>query len=235
MFYDPPEPLDDKIFSPIHSVMQFGLGSSSTYYATPNHLKNSCTGVEFHCGSSESDADTDEFLASILNQVACEEGWAYEEGKAPPNTEPVNSDGLYSGSDADGVNADEIMESVAPLQVGTTPEDNSNVSSENDVDENRGNAALPHNESFRQRAFSSGSTSGEVSTGVTIRTCQPQNQPSIANSAQGIAPRRIRLQCKFQVLPLHCGPMSEDQSRPEDHELKTAATEVRSLLYETTV
>ncbi|KAG2701293.1 hypothetical protein I3843_06G034500 [Carya illinoinensis] len=237
LFYDPPGSLDDKIFSPIHSPMPYGLGSSSTYYATPNDLKNSYTGVQSQHGSSEPDANMDEFLASVLNHLAYED-------QTPLKTEPVNYNGSYSGSDTDGVNAMldlqgslccEEITSEAPLQVGTTPEYYSNASSERDVNENKGYVALPHNESFEQRAFSSDGTGGVVSTGIRIRTRQPQNQPSIANSAQGSAPRRLRLQCKLQVQPPHCGPMSENWSGPEDHELKIAATEVRSLLYETTV
>ncbi|KAF5442629.1 hypothetical protein F2P56_035269 [Juglans regia] len=234
MFYDPPGLLDDKIFSPIHSPMQYGLGSSCTYYATPNDLKNSYTGVQSHHGSSEPDAHMDEFLASVLNNLAYED-------QTPLKTEPVNYNGSYSGSDTDGVNAmldlqsslccEELVEREAPLQVGATPEYCSNASFEHDVDENRGYVALPHNESFEQIAFSSGGTGGEVSTGIRIRTRQPQNQPPIANSAQGSAPRRLRLQCKLQVQPLHCGPMSEDQSRPEDHELKIAATELEPQDY----
>ncbi|XP_041014799.1 NAC domain-containing protein 62-like [Juglans microcarpa x Juglans regia] len=234
MFYDPPGLLDDKIFSPIHSQMQYGLGSSCTYYATPNDLKNNYTGVQSQYGPSEPDAYTDEFLASVLNHLAYED-------QTPLKTEPVNYNGSYSGSDTDGVNAmldlqsslccEEIVEREAPLQVGTTPEYYSNAPFEHDVDENRGYVALSHNESYEQIAFSSGGTGGEVSTGIRIRTRQPQNQPSIANSAQGSAPRRLRLQCKLQVQPLHCGPMSQDRSRPEDHELKIAATELEPQDY----
>lgn len=78
--------------------MPYGLGSSSTYYATPNDLKNSYTGVQSQHGSSEPDANMDEFLASVLNHLAYED-------QTPLKTEPVNYNGSYSGSDTDGVNA----------------------------------------------------------------------------------------------------------------------------------
>jgi hypothetical protein len=75
--------------------------------------------------------------------------------------------------------------------------------------------------------------SGEVRTGIRIRTRQPQNPLTEGVSlggyvAQGTAPRRLRLQCKLQV--------SADWSGgPEDHESKPITTEVRSLLCETCV
>lgn len=131
--------------------------------------------------------------------------------------------------------SEEIIKSEAPLLVVTTPEDYGNVYSEHDVEENRGNVALPQNVIFDQGTLSAGRACSEVSTGIRIRTRQLQNQPSIGNSAQGSAPRRLRLQRKLQVQPLHCSPMSEGWNTPEDQELKAAATEVRSLLCETIV
>ena len=76
--------------------------------------------------------------------------------------------------------------------------------------------------------------SGEVRTGIRIRTRQPQNLPLTEGVsqggyvAQGTAPRRLRLQRKIQV--------SADWSGgPEGHESKPITTEVRSLLCETSV
>lgn len=83
--------------------------------------------------------------------------------------------------------------------------------------------------------------SGEVRPGIRIRTRQPQNEPlmkgvSTGSVAQGTAPRRLRLQCKLQVLPLQCSPMSADWSGGAGgQESKPIATGVRSLLCETGV
>jgi len=79
-------------------------------------------------------------------------------------------------------------------------------------------------------------SSGEVRTGITIRQRSQKIQPGIGNSAQGSAPRRIRLQCKLQVQPLTSNLVPEDwRHTTGDHELKPVVTDVRSLFCEPNV
>ena len=66
MFYAPPESLDCKIFSPLHSQMQAELGSSSMFYP----VTSDCSiighnGVQFQYGTNETD-DVSQFLSSVL-------------------------------------------------------------------------------------------------------------------------------------------------------------------------
>ncbi|KAI5347298.1 PREDICTED: NAC [Prunus dulcis] len=66
---------------------------------------------------------------------------------------------------------------------------------------------------------------GDAGTGIRLRTRETQNPTSTENFArQGDAPRRLRLQRKFEVL--HCCNLSKDWNcRPEDQETKPMAVE----------
>ncbi|KAG6746558.1 hypothetical protein POTOM_048910 [Populus tomentosa] len=66
----PPEPLDYKIFSPLHVQVQSAMGSSSMIYPGNNELSASNTGLQFNNGANETDADTSDFLDSLLQQPA---------------------------------------------------------------------------------------------------------------------------------------------------------------------
>jgi len=58
-YIPPPEPLDDKIFSPLHTQVQAELGSSCGYYPINNNSSNNFV--------DETEADLSEFLDSILD------------------------------------------------------------------------------------------------------------------------------------------------------------------------
>ena len=63
-FYDPMvEPLDCKLFSPLHSQIEAERAPWMFY-----HVENSFSGVEFEHGTNENDAYISNFLDSILNK-----------------------------------------------------------------------------------------------------------------------------------------------------------------------
>ncbi|XP_059432000.1 NAC domain-containing protein 91-like isoform X2 [Corylus avellana] len=206
MFFESPmEPPYGKIFSPIHSQMQSELGSSGMYLPMPN--------------DNEPDFNMAEFLDSILCNP----------DENLRNVVSVKDNGSYSGLDAEGINACSELE--GSVQVRHQSEE-----------------VVLQSKSYKLEDFTSGGqtyncslkessdhvtavASGEVRTGIRIRTRQPQNLPFIEGVsqdfvAQGTAPRRLRLQRKFQVLPVHCSPMSADWSGgPEGQESKPITTE----------
>ncbi|XP_062147475.1 protein NTM1-like 9 isoform X2 [Alnus glutinosa] len=221
MFYDlPMESPDGKIFSPLHSQMQSELGSSGGYFTMPNDLNNGHIGVQLQYGLNEPDASISEFLDSIF----CN----------PDETLRNLGSVKDSGSDAEGVNA--LSELQGPLRSEEVA-----LQSKSDKPEDfasDGAAEQTYNSSLYNSSLKESSdhlttvSSGEGSrTGIRIRTRQSQNEPlmegvSKGSVAQGIAPRRLRLQCKLQVLPVQCSPMSADWSGGAGgHESKPIATE----------
>lgn len=127
---------------------------------------------------------------------------------------------------------EEEIDKKPPLHVETIPEDNRSVTF----------LQLPlHNETYGGRSFASSSgtdqltnfqqisnhmnqigSSESVGTGIRIRARNPQNLPNAGNSAmQGLASRRLRLQCKLQVQPLQFG------EKLKEHKLEQRVPEVR--------
>ncbi|XP_062147473.1 NAC domain-containing protein 91-like isoform X2 [Alnus glutinosa] len=215
MFYDSPmESLDGKIFSPLHSQMQSELGSSGGYFTMPNDLNNGHIGVQLQYGSNEPDASISEFLDSILSN--------------PDETLRNLGSVKDSGSDAEGVNA--LSELQGPLWSEEVALQSKSYKPEDFTSD--GAAEQTYNSSLKESSdHLTTVASGEGRTGIIRRTRQSQNEPlmegvSKGSVAQGIAPRRLRLQCKLQVLPVQCSPMSADWSGGAGgHESKPIATE----------
>ncbi|OAY59610.1 hypothetical protein MANES_01G044700v8 [Manihot esculenta] len=222
-FVQPPEPLDDKLFSPLHAQVQAEAGCS--YYNVNDW--NSCnSGVQSHHITNETDAAyVTSFLNDILQQPvehSCEgagsiKNVAFDEypesyvGLDAKITRTLLEEELQSP-----VWLEEEIDKKPPLHVETIPEDNRSVTF----------LQLPlHNETYGGRSFASSSgtdqltnfqqisnhmnqigSSESVGTGIRIRARNPQNLPNAGNSAmQGLASRRLRLQCKLQVQPLQFG------------------------------
>jgi hypothetical protein len=104
----PPEPLDYKIFSPLHVQVQSAMGSSSMFYPGNNELSASNTGLQFNNGANETDADTSDFVDSILQQpVEFSHGESSIQNISTIPHESLKSvvfvkdSGSYSGSDVD--------------------------------------------------------------------------------------------------------------------------------------
>lgn len=67
MFFDYlPEPLDCKIFSPLHSQMQVEFGPTGVYYPVSNDFNSGNNGVQYEDGAHGPD-DITKFLNSVIN------------------------------------------------------------------------------------------------------------------------------------------------------------------------
>ncbi|PON71937.1 NAC domain containing protein [Parasponia andersonii] len=211
MFYDPPlEPLDCKIFSPLHSQMQTELGSSFVDYSVTNDCSICHNGVQFQYGTNEPD-DVSQFLSTILNN--CGENVSEDLGTESNSAIDANamSNVISNGDDA--------LQSEAYAQLTEVKFEGGlqGLSSESYIAN-----ALPFGSAQSSNDLNSIVTDN-VDIRIRRRSHPHQNLPSSGLMAQGTAPRRIRLQRKLQI---SCSFNSvEHQSfRPED-ELKPVVKE----------
>ncbi|XP_030935067.1 NAC domain-containing protein 91-like [Quercus lobata] len=216
MFFDP-EPQDWIPFSPLQELEHFHV---------PNDLNSGNGGVTPQYGSNDQD-DIAAFLDSVIRDpdeysyvgFGNQNNLAYESQAL--NVVSVKDNGSCSVSDAEVVNAphfqgslksEDIIDRKAPLQ---------NPISSSGASEQMYDYSLKESSNHLTAA-----SSGEVRTGITIRQRSQKIQPGIGNSAQGSAPRRIRLQCKLQVQPLTSNLVPEDwRHTTGDHELKPVVTD----------
>ncbi|XP_012072819.1 NAC domain-containing protein 91 isoform X2 [Jatropha curcas] len=222
-FAQPPEPLDDKLFSPLHAQVQAEVGSLS--YSVVND-----SGVQFQHGTNELEVD---YVTSFLNDIL----------RQPIEYSCKDSES-YGGLEASQVLEKELQGSVWPeedidrklvFQGETTPHDNRILTSDYNVYHQHKDFGSVHNESYGNQSLASSFAVGQCSSlketsnhmnqinsgenvgaGIRIRPRNPQSLPNTPNfPAQGVASRRIRLQCKLQVQPVKFG--ENWSSMPEEH------------------
>ncbi|KAJ9186976.1 hypothetical protein P3X46_002481 [Hevea brasiliensis] len=211
-FVQPPDTVYDKLFSPLHAQVQAEVGFP--YYSIANDWSNCNSGVQSHHGTNEIDsAYVTNFLDDVLPQYSCKESGSFKNFAFDEFPES------YGGLDAKvnqalleeelqgTVYPEEDIDKKLPLVVETIQEDRL--------------LTFDHGvESYRRQSFTSISgaeqltsfkeisdhrnqigSSESVGTGIRIRARSPQNVPNLWNSAtQGLATRRLRLQCKLQEL-----------------------------------
>ncbi|KAF9671025.1 hypothetical protein SADUNF_Sadunf12G0003800 [Salix dunnii] len=93
-FFDSPPKSHYELFPPVHEQVQEALRSSSMFYHGNNELSSSNRRMQSHNGGNETDADTTEFINSILKQP---DEHLYE----VPSVQDISSfpsESLFSGS-----------------------------------------------------------------------------------------------------------------------------------------
>ncbi|KAJ9174365.1 hypothetical protein P3X46_017393 [Hevea brasiliensis] len=243
-FVQPPEPLDDKLFSPLHAQVQAEVGCP--YYSIANDWSNCTSGVQSHNGTNEIDAAyVTNFLNDILQQPSeygCEESDSIKNialDECPESYTGLVTRTLLEEELQGPVWPEEDIDIKPPLHVETIPEDSRSLIFNHNIVEQHS----LHNELYGSQSFASSSaadqltsfkkirshmnqigSSESVGTGIRIRARNSQNLPNAGSTAmQGLASRRIRLQCKLQVQPLHFGGKLEECKLEHDvlEELKT--------------
>eukprot|EP00257_Ricinus_communis_P017611 XP_015576086.1 NAC domain-containing protein 62 [Ricinus communis] len=226
-FIQPPGPLDDKLFSPLHAQVQAEGGS--TYYTSGNDLGDHNN----NGGTNETDAAyVTNFLNDILQQPVeysfdesgCINPIAFDEdseafgGLDVKRTQIVLEEELQSS-----IWTEDDIDRKPSLHIETTPGDYRTATY--DLSRNLGSvchekqnlasssAADQFSSSKESNPMNQIGSSESPGTGIRIRARNAQNLPIFSNSAtQGLASRRLRLQCKLQVQPLCFGEISIDGS-----------------------
>ncbi|KAL9374641.1 hypothetical protein Peur_031520 [Populus x canadensis] len=238
----PPEPLDYKIFSPLHVQVQSAMGSSSMFYPGSNELSASNTGLQFNNGANETDADTSDFVDSILQQPV---EFSYGESSIqnistiPPESLKsvvfVKDSGSYSGSDVDlaTIRIQQEFQGADLLEGNVDQKPSSSLFSVSNAHQQQINLGLLQNEPYEQKSLASISATDQFNNlnkgssntnqvggsdidwdGIRIRPRNPRrNQQFNRNlNMQGDASRRFLLQSKLQA---HFSTKSGDLSSEE--------------------
>ncbi|GLT41561.1 hypothetical protein SLA2020_156150 [Shorea laevis] len=214
------EPLDYKLFSPLHSQLQVELGPSCMLYPGDNNDG----ALEFPFGTNESDAYTSNFSDCVLRNSAEPSGDACGGQKnSTIENETVNAAAFVDVAqgllDPElSVDKEAQVEMKAPAQPCSVMAVYSSVT---DQSHNVLNGS--------QKTSNSVNTSGgidNVTAGITIRARNPQNQPQTTNIvSQGLASKRIRLQYKLGIQAAYSRKASSDCScEDENHESKPNIT-----------
>lgn len=238
----PPEPLDYKIFSPLHVQVQSAMGSSSMFYPGNNELSASNTGLQFNNGANETDADTSDFVDSILQQpVEFSHGESSIQNISTIPHESLKSvvfvkdSGSYSGSDVDlaTIRIQQEFQGADLLEGNVDQKPSSSLFSVSNAHQQQINLGLLQNEPYEQKSLASISATDQFNNlnkgssntnqvggsdidwdGIRIRPRNPRrNQQFDRNlNMQGDASRRFLLQSKLQA---HFSTKSGDLSSEE--------------------
>nr|AIA57510.1 NAC domain-containing protein [Boehmeria nivea] len=222
---------DCKMFSPLHSQVQAELGSSCGYYSASNNTSTEHSGVQFQYGTNETDTVT-QFMNSLLNNT----GETGSEDFGAQDSVTIDSNALNSDKGAmfygDSFTQAAEVKLVADFQ---TPAERSSVYSVSGEPYNR--SALPFGSAISSNDSNLAVNEGAF-TGIRLRTRHLQAAP-ISNEtevphfmmAQGMAPRRLRLQKKLQI---SCSIKSvESRSHGLEEDSKSVLTEVINVDAET--
>lgn len=241
-----PDSLDWKIFSPLHSQMQAELGSSYLYDPVNLDMGNENKGMPFQYGTNAIDinkflnsvlvgtnesSSEDSFLCSALEcQTPTDVESEAEVTQGQAETGTFGGASFRSCIEQDPtVNPDIALQRAGAehsihrsgLIRGGLERPLNSVGND---DLGFGTASSSYQETIMSNADRSGGqicsiiSDNPSGTGIKIRSRQVQNPSGNPNFADhGSAPRRIRLQKKLQVGPVHCklGRVS-DQSEVED-------------------
>ncbi|KAI9097640.1 hypothetical protein K1719_025411 [Acacia pycnantha] len=222
IFYDPTtEPLDDKLFSPIHQHIppEFCFPSS-------NEADN--CGMQLQYGTNEID------MTEFLNSVVKWDELSYDSSCQMPTSTLVDAKDNGSGSDSDvempnilslqalrAMNPGEVIDTKRSSELEKTLGFHSTINSELSGDEKSHMGLLQNNlpmaspDAGMGQVYNVDNGSKNYGTGIRIRSRQERNDmPNKNLNSQGDAPRRIRLrlQQKPQVHPLSCNEVGEGGS-----------------------
>ncbi|CAA0813077.1 NAC domain-containing protein 14 [Striga hermonthica] len=211
-------PMQQTIFSPLYSQMQSELENPYVYDGFTGDINHSQQNIPFQYGSNAT-ADITEFLNSVLIDPE-DQGFGGSFSMLPlESTKLQLAKDSNSSCESEGevwqdqfdarclMNHDVIEENsnqeFSPFQSEVTFDtdsyDHGNLGS-------AGNH-IPNNLPNIEKTVDYSPATGDrgSGTGIVIMARQNFNQPSVQNLAdQGTAPRRIRLQKKFQVGPVQC-------------------------------
>lgn len=237
MFYDPTtEPLDDKLFSPVHQHIP-----PEFCYPSSDEVAN--CGLQFQYGTNE--IDITEFINSVVNW----DELSYDSSSQKPTSALVDAKDNGSGSESDvempnilrlqslrAGNPGEAIDTEPPSNLEKTSGFHGTINPELSGDEKSHMGLLQNNLLLASPDAGTGQVynvdngsknydsviNGSTGTGIRIRCRQVRNDmPNPNPNSQGTAPRRIRLQRILQVHPLGCSEVGEGGSCiTEDHDSK---------------
>ncbi|KAJ6867937.1 IAA-amino acid hydrolase ILR1-like 3 [Populus alba x Populus x berolinensis] len=256
----PPEPLDYKIFSPLHVQVQSAMGSSSMFYPGNIELSASNTGLQFNNGANETDADTSDFVDSILQQpveLSYGESSIQNISTIPHGSVKsvvfVKDSGSYSGSDVDLAPLRQEFQGAVHLEGNVDQKPSSSLFSVSNAHQQQINPGLLQNESYEQKSLASISATDQFNNlnkgssntnqvggsdidwdGIRIRSRNPpRDKRYVTNlNMQGDASRRFLLQSKLQA---HFSTKSGDLSSEEVESECIVTKEAKATEMETTV
>ncbi|XP_073031966.1 NAC domain-containing protein 62-like [Primulina eburnea] len=219
-----------KIFSPLHSQVQAELGSPY-FYGDINNQNN----TPFQYGTN-ADEMMDDFLNSILTDPMEQNSGGLFEVSSLESPKYINMLNL----DKDCISSSESEAEVSLCQKypsvpeGEFLEDNNKQ--ESPIQSEVTSKAVDASHSNVSSAVGNETTLG---TGIKIRTRQPLHQLSTQHyEAHGTAPRRIRLQMKYQVGSVQCNLpkiLNEDdmcERSPQLPKHDKAATNAQTIVEE---
>ncbi|CAN1251193.1 NAC domain-containing protein 91 [Linum perenne] len=211
-YIPPPEPLDDKIFSPLHTQVQAELGSSCGYYPINNNSSNNFV--------DETEADLSEFLDSILD-------YSYDDkmglNQSKPGAEVAQNMAGSIDLVEDGDRKPTLQVEETPRVVDTNqfldsklfenfkyfqadPYDDGQWSRVGHLTGDQLNDLGEASSNINQIASIS---SSEAAT-IKIRNRDPQKRHAANFGAQGEAHRRLQLQTKL------CAPSCDTNEKSSD-------------------
>ncbi|GLU21351.1 hypothetical protein SLE2022_374960 [Rubroshorea leprosula] len=220
------EPLDYKIFSPLHSQLQVELGSSCMLYPGDNNDG----ALEFPFGTNESDAYASDFLDSVLRNSAEPSGDACGGQKNPTIENETVNDAAFVDVAQGLLDPELSVDKEAQVEMKAPAQPCSFMAVYSPVTDQSHNVL----NSTQKTSNSVNTSSGidNVTAGITIRARHPQNQPQTKNIVtHGLASKRIRLQCKLAIRPAYSRKASSDCScEDENHVSKPNITkEIRAV------
>ncbi|XP_059667330.1 protein NTM1-like 9 [Cornus florida] len=233
---------DGKMFLPLHSQMQMEFGSPGLHFSFTNDGNDANKGMQF-----QNVANDPEFTA-FLNEVfvdteenSCEDSGGHKNLGIGSVEQPQ---ALMKAVVWDGEGHGMLGQNFSPPVVKTSPgawetAAISNLEKDGDVLLQPGRAHGLHGftanspgersgnlrNSFEESSSHSNAAAGG-GTGIRIRSRshQPQSR-TIAQNIHGTAPRRIRLQTKFQVGLVNCSNLPDSSNNEDNHEVKPTVTE----------
>ncbi|KAI3705856.1 hypothetical protein L1987_76105 [Smallanthus sonchifolius] len=211
-----PEHFDTKMFSPTHSQMQLEFDPA---YVGNNGIVN--YGNEQNGMQNQHGTNNIEFWSSILAES---EQLSFNDSVAQTSIPEVCvKENEYSGeSDSEVMQVQVSRDFSFRLQAFESGFDQSNTVKEDSCSSTNSNITLASN-----------SEHNSSDTGIKIRSRSTQSAANAANfSAQGTAPRRIRLQKKFQVGPVTTRIENEHELNPmaiKEKESPTASDAVSAI------
>ncbi|GLU12115.1 hypothetical protein SLE2022_288210 [Rubroshorea leprosula] len=208
-----PGPPDCKLFSPIHTQIQVGMGTSYMYY----DVGGGCSAAELQYGSNEPDA-YDDFLNSILlspNEHSGDE--AGSQNNSTIEWESPNKAAFVEAAQG------QLDHQGAHLEMEAPPGGCFSLISEQHLYSSGTGQSynMLNSGQNSSNCVNPSSSTDNGTSAIIIRARRPQNQPETKNIVtQGLAPRRIRLQCAVEFQPYYRKTSSDWSCEDEDHESK---------------
>ncbi|XP_023552564.1 NAC domain-containing protein 62 isoform X3 [Cucurbita pepo subsp. pepo] len=229
------QPLDSKLYSPLHSQLQAELGSSCIYYSDSNYLNY---GANPNAEQLQIGAEDFDFIHQMLDSfVYNSDDYALEDQQESmslsefPNNSMASLDNRAFGKvEADNGKA---LQAMPDFESSICLED---IDRKTPIIDHLGTAApeqgLLYNPSGSlQESYNHLSVVGntDASTGIQRMSRRPRSvqQPNEFSTFQGIAPRRLRLQRKL-VAPSSCSSNTcSESSRWQDDDPPSISSKVK--------